>query len=130
LSLRSSGSRFLLGSRRPTCACTGREPLLYCPPRFSLHRVAVHAGEAETLGAPDRNRESWTNRFCYIDQRKHALCVRPQRSSMNIDAQRVVRAGTPSSGFVVNRHLTLPFTLRLSGPLVSAQDTHLFSKRR
>jgi len=32
-----------------------REPLLYCASRSSLHRVAVHAGEAETLD--DRARE-------------------------------------------------------------------------
>ena len=40
---------YLLNSRRLTRACTRREPLLYFAPRSSAHRVAVHAGEAETL---------------------------------------------------------------------------------
>lgn len=40
-----------IGTSRPTRACTGRELLLYCPPRSSLDRVAAHACEAETLAA-------------------------------------------------------------------------------
>lgn len=46
---RQQRNELAAANSRQTRACTGREPLLYCAPRFSPHRVAVHAGEAETL---------------------------------------------------------------------------------